>query len=233
MDIEVYCDESYPDLFSSQKPKVQYLIIGGLWLRKSDRANYKTEIHNLRNTHKIGGEFKWAKVSPSKIGFYKDIITWFCDKGSNLRFRCIAVDHSQVDLIKFHESDQELGFYKFYYQMLKHWIHDFNSYSIFCDCKSIRKADRLHVLSRCLSYTNLSAEIANIQSIQSSESVLLQVADLLVGIASARMNKTLRATGVKAEIVVHLENLLGRKIESTALAEKKFNIFKINLSGGW
>jgi hypothetical protein len=233
MEIEVYCDESYPDLFSSLKPKAQYLIIGGLWLRRADRANYKTEIHNLRNIHKIGGEFKWAKVSPSKIDFYKDLITWFCDKGGNSRFRCIAVDHKQVDLVQFHENDQELGFYKFYYQMLKHWIHDFNSYSIFCDCKSIRKADRLHVLNRCLSNTNLSAEITNIQSIQSSESVLLQLADVFVGVASSRMNKTLKTSGAKAELVGHFENLLGRKIEPTALAEKKFNIFRINLSGGW
>lgn len=233
MDIEVYCDESYPDLFSSQKPKAQYMVIGGLWLRSSDRASYKTEIHQLRNIHKVGGEFKWAKVSPSKIDFYKDLITWFIGKGSNLRFRCIAVNHSEVDLIQFHENDQELGFYKFYYQMLNHWIHDFNSYSIFCDCKSIRKGDRLHVLKRCLSSANLSATVANIQAIQSNESVLTQLTDVLVGVASSKMNKTLKAIGAKSEVVSHLEQLLGREIRSTALSEKKFNVFKINLFGGW
>lgn len=233
MDIEVYCDESYPDLFSSQKPTVQYMVIGSLWLRSEDRATFKAEINRLRNQYRIGGEFKWSKVSPSKKDFYKALITWFGSKGENLRFRCIAIDHSQVNLIKFHENDQELGFYKFYYQMINHWIHDFNNYAIFCDFKRNRRRDRLHVLRRCLSNTNLSATIANVQAIRSEDSVLIQLADVLVGAASSRINRIVRSTGAKSEILMHLESHLGKRIRSTALSEKKFNVFKINLRGGW
>ncbi len=41
MDIEVYCDEAHPDLFSSQKPKVKYMVIGSLWLKGDDRDRFK------------------------------------------------------------------------------------------------------------------------------------------------------------------------------------------------
>jgi hypothetical protein len=41
----------------------------------------------LRRQYKIGGEYKWTKVSPSKIGFYKALVQWFHAQGENLRFR--------------------------------------------------------------------------------------------------------------------------------------------------
>ena len=232
MNIDVYCDEAYPDLFSTNKPQAQYLIIGSVWLRSDDRERFKADIHSLRNRYKIGGEFKWTKVSPSKADFYKELMAWFHKQGENLRFRCIAIDHQQVDLIHFHQNDQELGFYKFYYQMLHHWIHPFNRYRIFCDFKSNRLRNRLHTLKTCLIHSNLTAAIETLQSVRSRESVLIQLTDVLVGIASARLNDRLTSGGAKECTVAHLEGLLGRGITSTALCEKKFNVFKINLSGG-
>jgi len=233
MNIDVYCDEANPDLFSSNNPQVQHLIIGSIWLRSDDRERFKADIHDLRNQYKIGGEIKWTKVSPSKADFYKALLTWFHKQGENLRFRCIAIDHTQVDLIHFHQNDQELGFYKFYYQMLHHWIHPFNRYRIFCDFKSNRLRNRLHTLKTCLSHANLSTAIETIQSVRSRESVLVQLADVLVGIASARLNDRLTSGGAKESAVAHLEGFIGHKIASTALCEKKFNVFKINLNGGW
>lgn len=233
MDIEVYCDEAYPDLFSSKLSHARYLVIGGVWLKNEDRDRLKTAIHDLRNQYKIGGEFKWTKVSPSKEAFYKALLTWFHEQGDNLRFRCIAVDHKDVNLFKFHNSDQELGFYKFYYQMLHHWIYPFNQYCIFCDFKSNRFPDRLHTLKACLTRANLSTVIKTVQSVRSEESVLIQLADFLVGLASARLNDRLTQSSAKEKTVIHLEGLLKRRIAATSLSEKKFNVFKINLSGGW
>jgi len=233
MKIDVYCDEAYPDLFSSQNPQARYMIIGSLWLRAEDRMLYKNAIHRLRDQYRIGGEFKWRKVSPSRIEFYKALISWFCEQEENLRFRCIAIDNTQVNLVRFHENDQELGFYKFYYQLLHHWIHDFNEYSVFCDYKSNRVPNRLHVLKKCLKNANLSASVPNVQSIRSRESVLIQLTDFLIGITAERLNQKGTPGSAKQKVVQCLEHLLAKKIAPTALSEKKFNIFKINLQGGW
>lgn len=233
MNFDVYCDESYPDLFSTSHPQARYMIIGSVWLKSDDRDMFKRAIHSLRNQYKIGGEFKWTKVSPSKIEFYRALLTWFHEQGETLRFRCIAIDHKEVDLIHFHESDQELGFYKFYYQLLHHWIDPFNEYRIFCDFKRNRIPDRLKTLNACLNRSNLAANIATIQSVRSGESVLVQLADVLVGLTSARLNNRLRQGSAKENSVLHLEQLLGRKIAPTPLAENKFNVFRINLNGGW
>lgn len=233
MKFEVYCDESRPDLLCSKKPTAQYMVIGGLWLPSEERDRLKTDIHSLRNKHRIGGEFKWQKVSPSRLNFYRDLAGWFVAMGDQLRFRCIAVEHEKVNLFQFHDGDQELGFYKFYYQMLHHWILDFNEYAVFCDYKSNRVRSRLPELARCLSYANLSSEIVNVQAIRSRESVLMQTADVLTGIAAARLNNSLRAGSAKWELVTHLEQALGKKIDATYRSEKKFNVFVIDLAGGW
>lgn len=234
MKFEVYCDESRPDLLSSQNPPVRYLVIGSLWLRTEDRQEFKNIIHSLRDKHKIGGEFKWQKVSPSRLDFYQELVEWFMSIGSErLRFRCIAVEHEKVNLVRFHESDHELGFYKFYYQMLHHWILDFNEYAIFCDFKQNRIRNRLHILQQCLDRSNLSSIVANVQPIRSEESVLIQLADVLTGAAAARLNETLRAGSAKEKVVEQLELAFGHMIRPTVKNHQKYNVFRIDLRGGW
>jgi hypothetical protein len=233
MKFDVYCDESRPDLFASGNPKARFMVIGSLWLPTDSREEHKKAIHALRDKHKIGGEFKWQKVSPSREGFYQELVDYFLDLGDRLRFRCIAVDHAKVNLVHYHDSDQELGFYKFYYQMLRHWLNDFNEYVVFCDCKRNRDPQRLRVLRRCLDASILSSSVSCVQAVSSRESVLIQLADVLTGIAAARLNQALRTGSAKERLVQSLERRLGRGIGHTFKAEQKYNVFVINLQGGW
>jgi hypothetical protein len=233
MKFEVYCDESRPDLLGSRNPEANFMVIGSLWLEAERRTEFKRALHEMRNRHHIGGEFKWQKISPSRLNFYLELVDWFIAQGENLRFRCIAVDRRQVNLVQFHESDQELGFYKFYYQMLLHWISDFNEYSIFCDFKKNRIGTRLEVLQRCLSRSNLSSSVPRVQALPSEELVLVQLADVFTGMVSAKLNETLAEGGAKSQVVRQMEAHLCRKIRHTPRGEKKFNVFVIDLQGGW
>ncbi|MBW1926032.1 MAG: DUF3800 domain-containing protein [Deltaproteobacteria bacterium] len=233
MRFEVYCDESMPDLFTTKKPAGCYLMIGSLWLPGSLRARIKDDIQDLRKKHNTWGEIKWSKVSPSRLSFYLELLDMFFSYSLELRFRCIAVDRTQINM-KFHDNDSELGFYKFYYQLLHHWIFDFNEYRIFCDIKTNRDPERLKVLKRCLQNANLSSTIKDIQSLPSGQVVLIQLCDLLLGAAGSRMNKTLRDGSAKSELVHYLEKKLGvGTLAPTPRGTEKFNIFKIQLNGGW
>ena len=108
MDFEVYCDESWPDLLSSVRSNVSYMVIGSLWFPAELRVAYKDAIHQLRDKHRVGGELKWQKISRSREDFYRDLVVWFCEQGEDLRFRAIAVDQQRVDLQLYHEDDQTL-----------------------------------------------------------------------------------------------------------------------------
>lgn len=233
MRFEVYCDEALPDLFTSQKPRAKYLMIGALWLPTDLREEAKAKIARLRERHNVHGEMKWRKISPSRVDFYAEVIDMFFAYGSDMRFRCIAVDHAKTDLDHFHDGDGELGFYKFYYQLLHHWILDFNEYTVFCDLKSNRSPTRLAELRKVLSNANLLAEIVNVQPLPSGQLVLMQLCDILLGAASSRLNFDAPASPAKLAIVERIEARLGRKIAPTWKSEEKFNVFKINLKGGW
>ncbi len=87
MKFEVYCDETLPDLFTSQHPQARYLMIGSLWLPADLRETVKARIAELRERHGVYGEMKWRKVSPSKLGFYTDLVDLFMSFGLDLRFR--------------------------------------------------------------------------------------------------------------------------------------------------
>ncbi len=233
MKFDIYCDESYPDLLASKSPPAKFLVIGSLWLPRDRREQFKSALHELRDRYLVGGEFKWQKVSPSRSKFYQELVDWFFDCGELLRFRCVAIDHTEVNLIKYHENDQELGFYKFYYQLLHHWILDFNEYSVFCDFKTNRSPDRLHVLEQCLGRANLSSRITNVQALRSEESVLIQLSDVLTGLAAARLNNSLKPQAFKRILAEYLEKRLGSRLGPTNRDEQKFNVFSMRLEGGW
>ena len=232
MRFEVYCDEANPDVMTSAHPNARHLMIGSLWVPSELRSEIKSRIADLRDRNNAWGEIKWNKVSPNRVSFYIELVDLFISYGDNLRFRCIAVDHTQLNL-ELHDNDGELGFYKFYYQLLHHWVFDFNEYRIFCDAKSNRDLERLPTLKECLARANLSANIQSIQSLPSNEVVLIQLCDLLLGAASSRINRTLREGSAKAAVVDRLESALGRQIAPTFRSEDKFNVFKIRLQGGW
>ena len=235
MDFEIYCDESHPDVFFSKSPnRAKFLMIGSLWIPSELRTELKGKLKSLKQSYNFKPEIKWHKIHEAYESFYNELIDLFLYYDENqLRFRCIAVEADKVDLVRFHQSDGELGFYKFYYQMLHHWIEPYNSYRIYCDEKSNRVGNRYRTLRDTLDNSNLAASVKMVQALPSSDVLLLQWADFLLGLASSRMNESLSPGKIKERLVIKMETALNRPLASTNKSEKKFNIFKINLLGGW
>jgi hypothetical protein len=231
MKFEVYCDESRHELLSSREPpKGGLFLIGGLWIPAEQRGQIKHEIRALRATYNTWGEIKWNHVSRPRLEFYQRLIHLFFD--SEARFRCVVIERDKVDLIKYHQADHELGFYKFYYQLLHHWIADFNEYAIFVDYKKNRAPDRLLSLHKVLSAANLTSKVLNVQAISSRDSPLIQLADLLTGATGYKLHGHSESS-LKVAIVRNIEERLGHIIRPTGPFEAKFNVFFINLQGGW
>ena len=105
MKFEVYCDESHPDVFWSQSnARARFLLIGGVWLPAALRQGIKDEISNLKRDHGFGHEIKWHKVHGAREAFYRGLVDLFIDRGDELRFRCIAVEASQVNHLTLPEA---------------------------------------------------------------------------------------------------------------------------------
>lgn len=227
----MYCDESGIEALSN-KDAHKFMAIGGVWMPTDYRVTFKEKLNAIKVKHSIGGEFKWQKLSPAYLSFYKDLVDYFFNT-SQLRFRAVAVEASKVDHIKFNNADAELGFYKFYYQLLHHWIYDFNTYDIFVDLKVNRDVGRLKKLKEVLGNANLTSSILQTQGLPSEQSLGIQLADVLTGLVSSKLNG--EATGTaKISLIKHIESAYIKKaIAPTPKWEEKFNVFKINLKGGW
>ncbi|WP_372474671.1 DUF3800 domain-containing protein [Capnocytophaga sp. ARDL2] len=230
MNFEVYCDESCLESLKNKKEHL-YLGIGGIWMSADMRDHFKDKFKEIKQKYNVQGEVKWNKVSPKFLPMYKEIIDFFFDS-KYLRFRIILVESNKVDLIKFHNSDAELGFYKFYYQMIKPWIFDFNLYDIFLDLKKNRSKNRLKDLEIFLDNSNYFSDVRRVQGLPSNQSLGIQLADLLTGIVTAKFNNKTSSVA-KTELIQYVESHIGKTIQMTPKSEEKLNIFKINLQGGW
>jgi uncharacterized protein (UPF0248 family) len=230
MKFEVYCDESSPEVLWDRKAS-KYLVLGSVWIPSDFREELKGSIKQIKEAHNYRNEIKWNKVSPSSLSFYKALLTYFFSS-DNIRFRAIIVDADKVDMVKFHNDDSELSFYKFYYQLLHHWILDFNDYSIFIDHKVNKDLNRIHKLKDVLSKANLFSSIENVQALPSHELLGIQLADFLMGALNGKINGKITSES-KKEIISDIEKILGCEIAPTPKAKEKFNVFKINLQGGW
>lgn len=229
MDFEVYCDESGLEALT-RKDAHKYIGIGGIWIPADSRNELKSGINSIKARHQVYGELKWQKFSPAYFELYKDLIDFFLSN-ENIRFRVVLIESEKVDNIQFNNKDPELGFYKFYYQLLHHWIFDFNCYDIFVDHKINRDKGRLKELRNALDNSNLTSGIKQVQGLPSNQSLGIQLADFLTGMAVAKFNQEI-TSHAKLKLIQYFEKQY-KGIEPSPKWEEKFNIFKINLRGGW
>ena len=232
MNIEVYCDESRQEFFARAGASLDaYTLIGSLWIDSENRKEYIQQIKGLRKRHNYNHEFKWTKVGLKNLGFFTELVQMFF-KAPDMKFRCIVLPAKDLSAVRFHESDNELMFYKFYYQVLHHWILDGNNYRIYLDLKTNRSKNRLRVLHKCLSNANLLADIKLVQALPSREVELIQLVDVLVGAVGYRFHNL---GGSKAKLLVQneIERHLKHPIIPTHRNEPKFNIFLFRPGGGW
>lgn len=230
MNFEVYCDESGLEALTRKEAHL-YTAIGGIWMPADFRAVFKQNVNSIKERHNIKGELKWNKVSPAYINVYSELINYFFS-APDLRFRVILVESKTIDNFRFNDKDAELGFYKFYYQLLHHWIFDFNRYDVFLDFKINRDKGRLKKLKKVLLASNLTSEIDQLQALPSHESVAIQLADVLTGLVAAKFNLE-TSSPAKKDLIALVETKLNKAISPTPKWEEKFNVFKINLQGGW
>jgi hypothetical protein len=229
MEYVVYCDESRHD-GSSRNP---YMAIGGLWVRREEKEALSRRFRDLRREVGLRAEIKWSKVSRGRLDAYKQLVDFFFAEEA-FRFRVIVVDQAKMDLEKFHGGDRELGFYKFYYEMLEKWLEPGNEYLILLDFKQNKGADRYKTLRTILERkVKGKAWITDLTVIDSGHSPLAQLCDMLTGAVASAWCDSLPAGRPKTELADYIAGKCGwtsLKVESPLPAASKMNVFRIRLS---
>lgn len=231
--IEVYCDESAPDSLTSDSPLSDQLFLGSLWLDGTSRRKLKRDIQYLKDVHSFNQELKWNRITPRHVDLYKSLIDLYFSYGDKVWFRAISVPVKRVRYD--FNNDREHRFFVFYRELLKAWIQSSNEeYQIFLDAKTLRERGRPAFLEEQLRAARPGAQILQIQSADSSDSLCIQLCDVLLGCVQARLNNKMdyrERSAAKREVVEHLELRLGRQVSSTGPGERKLNVFKMHLFG--
>lgn len=236
MDYDIYCDESRQDLLTAPASITdtnRFCCIGGLMLPTKSRADLKLQIKKLRYKHCVYGELKWGTVSNNKLQFYTDLLDLFFETDS-LNFRAVVIDARKVNNDLFNDGSSELGYYKFYYQLLVHWLSRDSGYRVFTDQKTNGNKHRLQDLKSILtSGVHSSVQVYDIQAINSKDAFILQMENIIMGAVGYKYNFNGSGTSTAKNVIVnHIESKLGHAITATSRSMQKFNIFEIQLREG-
>lgn len=229
--INVFCDEAHQDLLFARNKRYKYACIGSLWVEETKKAIVAEEFKQLRYKYKLYGEIKWKKVSPNQISFYKELIDLFFkyNNTEELKFRCICINSHIIDNKKYNNCDGELGFYKFYYELLYQWINCYNNYyKIYCDKKNSEDNNRRTTLKEILNNV-VGKKVLQVQSLHSVSSPMIQFTDFIIGLTITKMNKAVKENSTKADLIRYFEQKLGKEIKASSKNENKYNVFVIKL----
>ena len=108
----IFADESNTGI-------ARYMLIGGIWIDYPTFLKVNEECINFKrkNGWADNTKFNWKNLSKKTLPQYYKFIDIFFKY--NLQFNCIVIDRKEVSLKANEFKDPELGFYKFYYQLLR------------------------------------------------------------------------------------------------------------------
>lgn len=111
--LHIYCDES-------RQCADRYMILGGILIEASSMDTFNSTMAKFRTSEKMGSELKWSKVSKQKLKEYKTFVDFFFAMTNTdvMHFKSLTIDNHQADHRRFNDGDKEVGFQKFYYQLL-------------------------------------------------------------------------------------------------------------------
>ena len=224
----VYCDESRHDGCADNK----YMAIGSLWMPREQKEQLSRSFRDLCRSNGLRSELKWHKVSAKYLEAYKKAVDFFFNT-NELRFRCIVVDQSVFNPDKFHGGDRELGFYKFYYELLIKWIQDNDEYLFLLDFQRNKESDRYSVLRRALDNSlRGKAWLTDLTVVDSHQTPFAQLVDLLTGSVAAAWCGHCQPGNAKQQLIDHVSELRGNSltVASPGPAICKFNVFQIQLA---
>ena len=229
----IYIDESRID-----NPNNDCMVIGALFVERGHVPELKKDLKDIKQAFNIRSEIKWNRTDNLKLEGYKRLVDRLFEEGQDsINFHCMVVDKRTINYEYFQE-DKELAFFRFIYHLLRKRIKGGNDYYIFLDFKPTKLKERVARLKTQLNQfiyfdLNNSANIKKMQSYDSRDNLLIQLADLLAGAVGYHYNDYPEGTA-KDELAKYIAQKIGRgeslKFESH-WSDVKFNIFNFKVNG--
>lgn len=223
--INIYCDESC----HLENDHQQVMILGAVWCPKDSSRSIAKRIKAIKIKHQLSTSFeiKWTKVSPGKIDFYIDLLSYFFEE-DELNFRALIIpDKTKLCHSEF-KHDHDTWYYKMYFELLKALLNPYDRFQIYLDIKDSKsgeKVTKLHEVLANNSYDFQRQIIERIQNVHSHEIEQVQLADLLIGCILAA-NRNGEISAAKKALVEKMREFSDCLTRTTPYREKKVNLFR-------
>ncbi|WP_127575243.1 DUF3800 domain-containing protein [Paenibacillus barengoltzii] len=225
----IYCDESC----HLENDSSDVMVLGAITCPSEKKKQVFSDIRHIKEQHGISSwtELKWTKISPAKLTVYLALVNYFFEN-KDLQFRAIvAKEKSLLDHSIYNDGDYNTWYYKIYYRLLEP-ITRKGQYRIFLDIKDTCGGKKVRKLQEVLAnskYDFSNEIIKDIKQIRSHESELMQITDIFIGALSYYHRNLFYKEGSSAAkniLIDHIHDLYPVEFNrSSALSEKKFNIF--------
>ncbi len=223
----IYCDES-----SINNKDLLFMWIWAIQVEREYKNIVLKKLKDLKEQYNYNLEIKWRKVSPKTKDFYIALVDFFFE--NNLNFYSIIIDKEKLNLKDYHNDDEELAFYKYYYFLLKNKFQDWNEYYLYLDQRIKKDKDRIKKISEFFDYESQSRQesfnIRHIWEYDSNTHLLIQLSDFFIW-AVCYNNNDLNSSETKKEVVKLISSKLNQNDLkfSSRLYDEKFNIFRIKM----
>jgi hypothetical protein len=213
----------------------RYLALGALAMRNSDVAALETRIAAARLPELPKGEMSWTKVSNAKLDAYKRVVDVFFTSGSDshpLQFHVLVEDTRQLRDKVFNKGSRDIGFNKEIYQLcmkVAKRLYKTKLFHVYPDQRSTksRPEELRDILNHGLRKAGDPRDwpFRRLHFRNSADTLPLQLADILLGSITFKINGHYAAAGASAakrELAdyIHSKAGISRVDCDTALAGK-------------
>lgn len=231
MKYSIFCDES-------GTVKERYMVLGGIIIPHKNVRHVEAKIKSIKEKKLFGEhhEIKFTKLNnDKKLQLYKHIVEEvYLDKEYGIDFRCVIFDTQQITHKKYDSSMKDgipstvRGFYKQYYQLLYHQFCKVNTEGVFDITLDARSDPRLMYseLFQYLSSKIGESKIKYIRPMDSKQSNLLQLVDLLLGSVSCEVNN--RSKSQKLELINFIKDKKQLKGLSASSYRNSFRVWNFD-----
>jgi len=236
----IFCDES-------RQSQHRYMILGGIIINSKYIETFNNTMQKFRHDFNMKAELKWTKVSTDKLEEYKKFVDYFFALNDTdfAHFHCLILDTHQINHKKYNKGDSDLGFYKFYYQLL---LHSFgNRYCsrgveslVVCLDERTSKyllSDLRDILNNGIykKYGIVTSPFKSVEAKDSKKSDVMQINDIILGAIGYHKNGYHLLSGskqAKVELANHIAQKAGLAIlgESSRFAVRRFTTWNFRFT---
>lgn len=182
--IHIFADES-------RHVHDRFMVLGGISYNLMTISLITKKVQDLRNKYNFFSEFKWTNVSDKYLNLYEELLFIFLNDKNGI-FKALIIDRQKLNHKQFNQNNKEIGFYKFYYQLILNMFAKDNLESNTKYVIHLDKRKTSYKLEELRFYLNIGFSskfktniieypFRSVEVLDSKKSDILQINDLLIG----------------------------------------------------